>query len=666
MGPATRVVHQSAIPGPGRALASTGGPGPWVCGDMKTNFNIKVQRAGEPRAPEGRSDGRPGGRALRAAGPIAGLWLSVSGLLNASAQAAPTLAEVGAVPSRSAELVWRDGGQPRRLARLGPGPVGRTAAKVHAPDGRSWRAEIDGHAVITVDPDLSAAELAARLAPLGAVPVRALSPRLGLWRVARRPEAGFGDRDGADLAARLTAHLTVHLTSTPAHPQAAGTPSAAAPSAAWLREAVPDLWLPHTRHAIDIPPDDPRYGGQWFLARVQMEAAWALSTGALSAEAAAAGHPPVSILVIDTGCATDHPDLAAHFDASYDAVDDDDDPRPEVGFPGDNHGTAVAGVAAAVTDNGEGVAGACPECRLRCVRLLPEDGGPVPLSADIAAFEFALEADVAVVNNSWGFSEPLPVPASLARAITRVATEGRGGRGALVVFAAGNDARPIGDDELQAVAGVVGAGATNNFDELTQFSNSGRAVDVVAPTGTLTTDLVGPDGEDPGDYTRLFGGTSSAAPLVAGVLGLLVAAAPDADADTLTAALVGTAQQSLFARPGPDGHDVEYGYGVIRPAVALRRVLGLPEDGGPADAGVPDAGSTDPAPDAGPTPTDLGVALDGGGADASATVSATDPGGCVQAPLRAGPPALLPALAGILIGLFGLLARARRRSRPEA
>src|SRR6185436_10257003 len=118
---------------------------------------------------------------------------------------------------------------------------------------------------------------------------------------------------------------------------------------------------------------------------------------------------------------------------------------------------------------------------------------------------------------SWGFTTATPVPKPLADAIQLVHEQGRGGLGALVVFAAGNDDRLLGAGELEAVPGVTTVGAVNNFDEVAQFSNHGPSLAVVAPTGTLSTDISGSDGDNPGDYIASFGGTSSACPIVAGI-----------------------------------------------------------------------------------------------------------------------------------------------------
>jgi serine protease len=318
----------------------------------------------------------------------------------------------------------------------------------------------------------------------------------------------------------------------------------------------PDLAFRHRLHGI--PPNDPRYGAQFYLDKIDIEDAWAITMGSAD----------VTVLVADNGCDLLHPDLVAKMDPGFDPWDGDDDPSYEDG-PGNEHGTACAGIIAASTDNGTDIAGTCPECRLRCARLLPADGELVNVSADVLTFDFAFRADVDIVSNSWGFVDAIPVPRPLKDAIIDVQQNGRGGRGAVVAFASGNDSREIRDDELLAVPGVLGVGAVNNLGELTQFSNRGRSVDVVAPTGTITTDISGPGGADPGDVTTRFGGTSSACPVVAGVAGLLLAHRPELTADQVNDAIVGTARQSIFATPDAQGHDDEYGYGLVQPAAAL-------------------------------------------------------------------------------------------------
>lgn len=429
-----------------------------------------------------------------------------------------------------AALVVRDGTRHIVVER-----ASNDATRVHLtwPDGRTAVARVGPYALVGPAASTPAFD-AARLAPLGLEPVTVLSERLGIVRVRSRTPG----EDGLSIAARLAAMPDL--------------------------DVLPDFAFARRRAAIDIPPDDPRHGGQWYLDTIDIHAAWAIETG----------DPSVVVGVVDDGCDLAHPDLAAHIEPGYDLVDGDDDPSFAPDLPGNEHGTACAGLVAAIGDNGVGIAGTCPECHLRCVRLLPGGiGGEVPIGNDIAAYDRQLEWDVAVSSNSWGFTERFPVPVLLGRAITTLATQGRGGLGAIVLFAIGNDAREVQDDELYGLEGVVTIGAINAFDEAAQFSNRGRALDLVAPAGTLTTDISGRDGADPGDYTSLFGGTSSACPVAAGVAALLVAAAPDMRAEAIVGALIASARPAPFAEPDEHGHDLLYGYGIIAPAAALALVV---------------------------------------------------------------------------------------------
>jgi serine protease len=452
-------------------------------------------------------------------------------------------------PDRSRPVEqYRNAGDIMSVERIGSTASSLTSVRVRG-GGHVFHAQIDGHTIVQLAQGVEIAELVRR-------------ERLQLVRVLSKPArlylvAARGAEDGLQIASRL----------------------AAAPG---VLSAVPDLHLVRTRHAIDIPPDDPRYAGQWYLKRLGIEKAWRLSTG----------DADTKVVVVDDGCDMEHPDLRDKFIGGRDVLDEDDDPRFEPGVPNNAHGTHCAGLVGASTDNGVGMAGVCPECSLLCVRLLPGSGNKgVPVSADIAAFEYAFEQGASVVSNSWGFSESLPVPAPLRAVIEKLHDEGRDGLGTLVVFAAGNENRLIASNELAAVRGVLNVGAINTLDEAAPFSNRGASVDVTAPAGTLTTDISGSDGMDDGDYTDLFGGTSSACPVVAGVAGLVMSAAKDMSAGDVLALLQETTRPAPFAQPDSTGHDETYGYGIVDPAAALRRALGVKEDPAPEDK--PDAGSSE-------------------------------------------------------------------------
>jgi MYXO-CTERM domain-containing protein len=522
-------------------------------------------------------------------------FASIAGLLLLLGAAPAPGAAAGAPAPVAPDLFFFDGDRRVDVERL-PTPAGEPLTPVrlrYEGRAREGRAFVDHTAIVELEPGAEA-----DLAALGARVVRPLMPSIGLWLV-EDTEGG----DGIDVARRLRAE--------PGRGHR-------------ILRATPNLYTRRRAFSPDYTPNDPRLPGQWYFANLKMPAAWALSQG----------DAKTTIVVIDTGCDPLQPDLVDKLDPGLDVVDGDKDPSPHTTENGSGHGTACAGLAAASTNNGIGIAGGCPACRLRCVRLITDQA--VPTSADVDAFQFALDTDAAVVTNSWGYVDPTPVPKPLEAAINNVFDHGRGGRGALVLFAMGNDDRVVGDDELENVRGVLGIGAINNFDEQTPFTNSGNAVDLVAPTGTLTTDISGKEGFDPGDYTSLFGGTSSACPVAAGIAGLLVSAAGDRTSAELYDVMIKTARPAPYAVPDAMGHDAIYGYGIIDPVAALHLVLD------PPDAGAPDAGDVDAGdagdPDAG-TPTtsepDAGCSCDAAGAPLGPTGAAVYALGLALVGLRA-------------------------------
>jgi serine protease len=471
---------------------------------------------------------------------------------------AATLAPTAALASPPS--TYEDRGRTVRVERDSVDAVDATSAerrraRVDFGDGRIARVELDATVIVALDP--GGAEEVARL---GGVLLRPLAPSVGLWLAADTTGG-----DGVDLAGRLTT-------------EAARTRG--------VRSATPNFYLRRRALAEPFVPNDTRFGGQWYFENLGMSAAWGLSVGSAD----------TSVVVVDTGCDMSHVDLVDKMDGGRDVVDDDDDPSPKLTADGAAHGTQCAGIIGATTDNAEGIAGGCPECRIRCVRML--DDGPQPLSIEVEAFQFALDVDASIVSNSWGYVDAIPIPSALEDIIAEVSTQGRGGKGAVIVFAAGNDDREVLSDEVCGAQGVVCVGAINNFDESTPFTNFGAPLDLVAPTGTLTTDLTGAAGDDPTDYTNLFGGTSSACPVVASIAGLIVSAAPEKTAAEVEQILIATTRPAPFAVPDGSGHDPIYGYGIVDPTHALEVALGLvepppSEGGGGSGTGGGDAGDSD-------------------------------------------------------------------------
>ncbi len=298
-----------------------------------------------------------------------------------------------------------------------------------------------------------------------------------------------------------------------------------------VRTAEPD----QVRQA-DWTPDDPGFADQErYLRAVRLPGAWDTTRGSRY----------VVIAVLDTGVDLDHPDLALKLLPGHDAVQDDDEPDDDAG-----HGTFVAGVAAARTDNGIGVAGAAPRSRILPIKVLDRRGFGND-SDVVEGIQWAVTHGADVINLSLGGPGRSP---ALDQAV-RYAVD----NDVVVVAAAGNG----GTTEPwypAASPGAIGVGATDaGGSELAWFSNAGDSVDVVAPGMGLTSTDAGP-----GAAYAKGNGTSFAGPLVAGTAALVRAMEPDLTAQAVAAQVVGTAQDL-----GAQGRDPFLGRGLLDAVGAL-------------------------------------------------------------------------------------------------
>jgi subtilisin family serine protease len=342
-----------------------------------------------------------------------------------------------------------------------------------------------------------------------------------------------------------------------------------------VRWSHPDFHV--TLHPLQYIPDDPFFDAEWHLhntglytgsvedADVDAPEAWDVVTGA-----------GVVIAVFDTAIDISHEDLDCV--AGYDFVDDDEDPSPELDEPDYPHGTAAAGVAAAAGDNAQGVAGAAFGAQIMPIRLI---GTGIDLSTVFWAFVWAVDEGADVLSNSWSLSAndcpTVPAYGSIWNAVDYAVTEGRGGRGTVVVFGAGNGACDIADDGVLANPDIVVVGASLDDDTLAAYSNFGEWISVVTPSGpefggeghtkVRTTDVMGPDGypafRGNDNYTGAYWGTSSATPLAAGIIGLMIEANPRMTHDQLKAMLEDTADKidPTFGAYDSDGVSTYYGHG---------------------------------------------------------------------------------------------------------
>ena len=330
-------------------------------------------------------------------------------------------------------------------------------------------------------------------------------------------------------------------------------------------------------------PNDPLFARQWPLdnsgqgggtadADVDAPEAWAITRGS----------PAILIAVLDDAVQIDHPDLASNIASA--GRDFRVDPPRENAAPlavTDRHGTAVAGVAAARGDDAIGVTGICPQCSLLPIGVDGVDNEVSSRTADAVRWAVAQGADV--ISLSWGYARAHAPPgdAALRSALEAAATHGRSGRGTLIVVGATNDSvdncsGPTLD--VAALDSVLAVGVADFRDRI-GGAGYGACIDLLASStpegrttlGVLTTDRTGIDGHTGGDYHATFGGTSAAAPLVAGIAGLLLSLNPELTRSELEQLLEQTADKIDGARAGYDarGFSPRAGFGRVNAARAL-------------------------------------------------------------------------------------------------
>lgn len=317
----------------------------------------------------------------------------------------------------------------------------------------------------------------------------------------------------------------------------------------------PDVSRVYQDYSIPVvrrwEPNDPLYfpgtptgaNGQWHLNNANNLGGKNIDARLLGAWQRDWTGQGVVVGICDDGLEKNHADLSANFDAanSHDFENDDNDPSPV--FSSDEHGTAVSGVVGARGGNGVGVTGAAPFVKLAGLRLPFETGTPASAFEDAIRYRSTGSAPtIQIKNHSYGFGLPYisdtPETAALADSI---------GAGTIHVWAAGNDRKQgqnRGENEdankaaTQAVPGQVVVAALGDNGVFSYYSSYGANVTVTAPSssssrGITTTDRTGSLGYNGlsgfNAYTNAFGGTSSASPLVAGILALVKQARPSLD-----------------------------------------------------------------------------------------------------------------------------------------
>lgn len=269
-------------------------------------------------------------------------------------------------------------------------------------------------------------------------------------------------------------------------------------------------------------------------ADVHGEAAWTISTG----------EPSVRVAVLDEGVDTLHSRLSHAVVDQADFVDENSHARPD---GDDAHGTACAGI---IVSNDAEHAGLATDVSLVAVRIAKSDANGFWIFDDFDtadAIDWAWDdAQSDVLSNSWGGGFPTDV---IINAFERARKQGRNGKGAVVVIAAGNDQAPV--DFPGNLPNVLTVGASNQWDERKTTtskdketwwgSNYGDSLDLLAPGVKIkTTDIRGDAGYSNTLFTDRFNGTSSATPHVAAAAALVLSVNPDLTEDQVRSIITST------------------------------------------------------------------------------------------------------------------------------
>lgn len=321
-------------------------------------------------------------------------------------------------------------------------------------------------------------------------------------------------------------------------------------------QKLPGIGYAEKDHPIraQLSPDDKHFAldveeltKQWYLPKIKAHQAWDKAIGS-----------GIVIAVIDTGINARHEDLndgrviGGHLSYCQVARGDDclihisGDLAANVNSDDNGHGTIVAGIIGAVSNNNKGIAGIDWNVKLMPIKAVNSAGTAYP--SDVAkGIRWAVDNGAKIINISIG--GPIPSGQILVDAVTNAFN-----KGVLVIAAAGNDSAPIGTNlNVQAQMPVcadggqnmvIGVAAVDIHDKKADFSNYGsNCIDISAPgtggidakgkrTGLISTFY---DPLKPGELNTYasVSGTSVAAPVVSGVAGLMMSIHPDLDFKSL-------------------------------------------------------------------------------------------------------------------------------------
>ena len=367
-------------------------------------------------------------------------------------------------------------------------------------------------------------------------------------------------------------------------PQASAPPSAQAlrretiwAIKALARRAGVDAAEPNFLRQRRLVPNDPLYVEQWHHPHTRLPEAWDITTGSAD----------VRVAVIDTGILAQHPDLANQIEGGYDMISDPENARDDDGFDSDPeddgdlglgdgsstfHGTHVAGIVAAESNNNMGIAGASWQTRIMPIRVLGLYGGStfdliqsIRYAAGLSNESGEVPDQAAdIINMSLGGGGYSSAEEDAISAAVEAGT--------IIFAAAGNDGLPRGDYPA-SYPGVISVASINQNNRLAGYSNYGSTLDIAAPGGDFGQDVdqdgipdgilstIGDDRESTTTYGyRAYEGTSMATPHVAGIAALMKAVNPSLSPANFDRLLE---EGRITNDLGEPGRDDDFGWGVI-------------------------------------------------------------------------------------------------------
>ncbi|MEX2028117.1 MAG: S8 family serine peptidase [Candidatus Curtissbacteria bacterium] len=304
------------------------------------------------------------------------------------------------------------------------------------------------------------------------------------------------------------------------------------PEAIALYKTMPEVEYaePNFLASAFISPNDPLYSSQWNLKKVLAEDAYDVSKGGFGL-----------VAIVDTGVDSSHPDLSGLVVEGYNTIDENNNSGDDHG-----HGTHVAGIASAQTDNSTGIASISYQAKVLPVKVLNKDG--FGTYADVSeGIVYSADQGSRIINLSLGGSSDSE---TLKRAVNYAL-----GKGSLLVAAAGNN----GNDSSVYPAsykGVLAVSASDQNDNLASFSTYGNNVFVASPGVSITSSI-------PGGNYKQYSGTSMSAPHLAGLIAIALSAKPELSNSEVIDQIKNNAEKVGQYTYDQNGWNPYFGYGRI-------------------------------------------------------------------------------------------------------